>query len=269
MISSESNAQIKELVKLQKNARYRRKSKCFVTEGIKLTKEAAAYGRLQRVYVGEKLYKQEWDGKAEQEISREFSGASVEVVSESVLIQVSETVTPQGILGVVQMPEYSLKEMVSSEKKLFLFLDDLRDPGNLGTILRTSEGAGMSGVILSKESVDLFNPKVVRATMGAIFRVPFVYVEDLSQVIREMKELGISVYGTLMEGSEIYDKIDYREASGIVIGNEANGISPKVMESLTGRIRIPMEGSLESLNAAVAAAIVMYEAARQRRKGGQ
>lgn len=265
MISSESNSQIKELVKLQKNARQRRKSKCFVTEGIKLTREAASYGKLQKIYVGEHLYRQEWSSKTEQDVSEEFGGALVEIVSQHILEQISETVTPQGILGVVKMPEYTLEEVLSDEKAVFLLLDALRDPGNLGTILRTSEGAGMSGVILSRESVDVFNPKVVRSTMGAIFRVPFVYVEDLPQTIEKMKEKGISVYGTMMEGSECYDQVDYRKPSGIVIGNEANGISWEVSESLTGRIRIPMGGNLESLNAAVAAAVVMYEAARQRR----
>lgn len=265
MITSESNTQIKELVKLQKNARQRRKSKTFVVEGIKLTKEAAVHGKLQRVYIAEALYQQQWGGCPEQEIMIEFGGAAVEIVAETIFKQISETVTPQGVLGVVQMPEYSLEEVFSDDRKCFLLLDDLRDPGNLGTILRTSEGAGMSGVILSKESVDLFNPKVVRSTMGAIFRVPFVYVEDLPETITIMKGRGISVYGTMMEGSRCYDQVDYKLPVGIVIGNEANGISRNVGECLTGRIRIPMEGQLESLNAAVAAAVVMYEAARQRR----
>lgn len=266
MIYSETNSQIKELVKLQKNARYRRKSKCFVTEGIKLTKEAILYGKLRRVYVGEELYQQEWDGKSEQQVSEELGGALVEIVSQQVLAYASQTVTPQGLLGVVQMPEYHLEDIFMDAGQLFLLLDDVRDPGNLGTIIRTSEGAGMSGVILSRECVDLFNPKVVRSTMGAIFRVPFCYVEDLSMTVSKMREQGICVYGTMLEDSEGYDRIDYCGPTGIVIGNEANGISGKVADSLTGRIRIPMDGKLESLNAAVAAAVVMYEAARQRRK---
>ncbi len=265
MITSESNAQIKELVKLQKNTRQRKKSRCFVVEGIKLTREAAQHGKLQKVYIGEQLYQQQWQGCPEQEISTEFGGVVVEIVAENIFNQISETVTPQGILGVVQMPEYTLEAILGNKRQLFLMLDNLRDPGNLGTILRTSEGAGMSGVILSKESVDLFNPKVVRSTMGAIFRVPFVYVEDLSETIEKMKGKGISVYGTMMEGSQCYDQVDYQQPVGIVIGNEANGISEEVGQRLTGRIRIPMEGELESLNAAVAAAVVMYEAARQRR----
>ena len=109
-----------------------------------------------------------------------------EVVADNVFKQISDTVTPQGVLATVNMPEYDVKEILSDERKAWVLLDDLRDPGNLGTIIRTSEGAGMSGVIMSKESVDLFNPKVVRSTMGAIFRVKFCYVESFIDIIEEI-----------------------------------------------------------------------------------
>ena len=178
----------------------------------------------------------------------------------------ADTVTPQGILGMVNMPSYSQEEILNSPAGLYLLLDDLRDPGNLGTMIRTSEAAGVAGVIMSKETVDLFNPKVVRATMGAIFRVPFLYVESLPETILQMKQKEISVYGTILEESRVYDDPDYTKPSAVVVGNEANGISREVQESLSGRIHIPMEGSVESLNAAVAAAVVLYEASRQRRK---
>ena len=260
MISSESNVQIKEIVKLQKSARERRKKKLFVAEGIKLTREAASYGKLKKIYVSEQMYE-----RADEELLKFFVGHSCEVVSDSVFQSVSETVTPQGMLGLVEIPSYEPATLLADSKKSFILLDDLRDPGNLGTIMRTAEGAGMSGVLLSKESVDLFNPKVVRATMGAIFRVPFFYAENLGEIIERMKEKGCPVYGTMMDGSEVYDTVDYRHGAGIVIGNEANGISKEVAQHLSGRVRIPMAGSLESLNAAVSAAILMYEVARQKR----
>lgn len=261
MISSDSNIQIKELVKLQKNARKRRKKKLFVAEGIKLTKEASHHGKLDKIYIAEDVYE-----KRDEELSNFLESESYEVVSEKIFKQISETVTPQGILALVKMPEYSLEDVLADEKKSFMMLDSLRDPGNLGTIMRTAEGAGMSGVIMSKESVDLFNPKVVRSTMGAIFRVPFCYVEDLPEVIDHLKEEGIPVYGTMMQGSEVYDVLDYTTGAGIVIGNEANGLSDEVIRHLTKGVRIPMEGRLESLNAAVAAAVLMYEVSRQKRK---
>lgn len=270
MITSENNAKLKEMIKLQKNARHRKKEGLFVAEGIKLVKEAAKYGKLRQVLIRESLWIDRWQEKPESEIAEEFSGENrrigVDVVPDDLFDLAADTVTPQGILGMVDMPSYSQEEIFNSPAGLYLLLDDLRDPGNLGTMIRTSEAAGVAGVIMSKGTVDLFNPKVVRATMGAIFRVPFLYVESLPEMIRQMKQKNISVYGTILEESRVYDDPDYTKPSGIVVGNEANGISKEVRESLSGRIHIPMEGSVESLNAAVAAAIVLYEASRQRRK---
>lgn len=260
MISSETNAQIKEISKLQKSARERRKKNLFVAEGLKLAKEAAFHGKLEKIYVSESVFE-----KAEEEWRQFFVQQSYEIVSDSVFQSMSETVTPQGVLGLVQMPSYELEDILEDSRRSVVLLDALRDPGNLGTIMRTAEGADMSGIILSKESVDLFNPKVVRSTMGAIFRVPFYYAEDLTVVIGKLKEKQIPVYGTMMQGSMIYDEVDYRKGAGVVIGNEANGISERVAKHLSGRVRIPMAGSLESLNAAVSAAILMYEIARQKR----
>lgn len=269
MITSEANTQLKELVKLQKNARYRKRQGAFVVEGLKLTREAALYGFLQRIYISQALYGQMWDGRSEKEIAEEFSEGGtkivVEILADSVFDKVSDTVTPQGIMGTVRIPKYSLQSLLAVEEGFFLLLDGLQDPGNLGTILRTAEGAGVSGVILSRNSVDIFNPKVVRSTMGSIFRMPFVYVEELPLVIREIRERGIAVYGAMLEESIEYDRVDYRNPSGIVIGNEANGISEVVARELSGAVQIPMCGNVESLNAAAAAAVIMYEAARQRR----
>ncbi len=262
MITSESNGKIKEIVKLQKSARERRKRKCFLAEGVKMVREAFGCGKLRAIYFSEKF----WESRGQD--WQEITGRVVwEVVSEPVFHKIADTVTPQGVLGVVEMPEHHLEELLDDSRKAYILLDDVRDPGNLGTILRTAEGAGMSGVIMSRETVDLFNPKVVRATMGAIFRVPFCYEENLARCIGALKSADIPVYGTMMDGSTVYDAPDYTGPVGIVIGNEANGISDEVAESLTGGIRIPMEGMLESLNASVAAGVLMYEIARQRRGG--
>lgn len=270
MITSENNAKLKEMVKLQKNARYRKKEGMFAAEGIKLVLEAARFGKLRQVLIRESLWRDRWQERPEEEVAKEFSDdkryVGVDVVPDALFDQIADTVTPQGILGMVDMPSYTLEEILSKTSKLYLVLDDLRDPGNLGTMIRTAEAAGAAGVIMSKGTVDLFNPKVVRATMGAIFRVPFLYVDHLSETIEQMKEKGIAVYGTLLEESRAYDEPDYTKPSAVVVGNEANGISRKVQESLSGRIHIPMMGSVESLNAAVASAVVLYEAARQRRK---
>ena len=261
MISSLSNSQIKEVVKLQKQSRYRKKSGCFVAEGFKLVIEAAERKKLKKIYLSESGRQ-----KLSEVLSETLKNNEYELVTDDVFEQMSDTITPQGVLGIVEMPVYDIKNILSDYRKTWLLLDDLRDPGNLGTIMRTAEGAGMSGVIMSRECVDLFNPKTVRSTMGAIFRVPFYYTDSLRGTISDICSMGYGVYGTAMQGSVIYDEVDYTSGAAIVIGNEANGISEEVFAALTGRIRIPMEGQLESLNAAVSAAVVMYEAARQRRK---
>ncbi len=267
MITSESNSQIKDIIKLQKNTKHRKKASAFIAEGVKLLLEAATHNKIKKIYVSESLY----NGNAKEgvdlssDIKILLSKNPYEIVSDDIFRKVSDTVTTQGILGIVSLPEYRIEDIISDKRHMWLLLDDLRDPGNLGTIIRTAEGAGMSGVIMSKGTVDLFNPKTVRATMGAIFRVPYVYVEDILSAIDKIKKAGYSVYGTAMYGSILYDKADYTKGAGIVIGNEANGISDRVFDNMTDSICIPMEGELESLNAAVSAAIVMYEAARQHR----
>ena len=191
-----------------------------------------------------------------------------EVVSDEVFARMSDTQSPQGVLAVLKQPGYTLEQILDSGKKapLLLLLEHLQDPGNLGTILRSAEGAGVSGVILSADSVDLFNPKVVRSTMGAIFRLPFFYPENFLQTIGEIKKKGIRVFAADLEGSRDYDLEDYTAPSAFLIGNESRGLSEEAKALADRRIFIPMEGKLESLNAAVSAAVLVYEGARQRRR---
>ncbi len=226
-----------------------------------MLKEAAENGCLVKTYISEFVLEKKHESL--EWLCKEFP---YETVSDQVFRQLSGTVTTQGILGIVKQPSYSITDILDDKKHIWLLLDDIRDPGNLGTIMRTAEGAGMSAVIMGKGTADLFNPKTVRSTMGAIFRMPFVYVDDITEIIKQIKDNGYSVYGTAMKGSITYDMADYTKGAGIVIGNEANGIQDSVLECITGSINIPMDGKLESLNAAVAAAVVMYEAARQVRR---
>ena len=261
MISSISNQQVKEITKLQKQPKYRKASSLFIAEGFKMLKEAAENGCLVKTYISEFVLEKKHENL--EWLCKEFP---YETVSDQVFRQLSDTVTTQGILGIVKQPSYSITDILDDKKHIWLLLDDIRDPGNLGTIMRTAEGAGMSAVIMGKGTADLFNPKTVRSTMGAIFRMPFVYVDDITEIIKQIKDNGYSVYGTAMKGSITYDMADYTKGAGIVLGNEANGIQDSVLECITGSINIPMDGKLESLNAAVAAAVVMYEAARQVRR---
>jgi TrmH family RNA methyltransferase len=145
-------------------------------------------------------------------------------------------------------------------------LEDIQDPGNLGTIIRAGEGAGVSGIIMTQGTADIFNPKVIRSTMGSIYRVPFFVVESLGDVIETLKAKGISVYAAHLDESIDYDKADYTKPTAFLIGNEAKGLKRETADLATGYIKIPMAGQVESLNAAVATTILMYEAQRQRRK---
>lgn len=260
MITSTSNIQIKNLIKLQKNARTRREQNAFVTEGRKMFEEAKALGIVKRAYVGESYLDSLTVPREEY-----LKGIEYEIVQDKVLKEAADTMTPQGIMAVVSKPSYELSDLLTGEQINLILLEDLRDPGNLGTIIRTAEGAGISGVIMSKETVDLFNPKVVRSTMGSIFRVLFLYAEDLFSVVEELKNSGVSIVATDLKGTHNYDEEDYSKKSAIVIGNEAKGISEAMREKADVLVKIPMCGKLESLNASVAAGIMMYEMFRQRR----
>ncbi len=266
MITSTSNPKIKELVQLKKKSRIRDKEGVFLAEGIRLVKEMPPE-RIKALYISES-----WWEKNKREASRLSdgkAGAEVQVLSDTVFAYVSDTKTPQGILAVVRQMEYDLFDITGERRGQvphILVLDNLQDPGNLGTIFRTAEAAGATGILMSRECVDIYNPKVIRSTMGAICRVPFYYAEDICTEIEKLKEKKISVYAAHLEGKTFYDEEDYREGCAFLIGNEGNGLREEVAACAGCRVRIPMEGQAESLNAAVASAVLMYEVSRQRRR---
>ena len=258
MITSSSNAQVKNIIALNKKAKERREQDVFVAEGWKMFQEAPREW-LKKVYVSE-------SGSKMHEIPSD--GTEYEVVDDRVFQSMCDTKTPQGILCLVRQKQYSITEIVKEkggELPLLLVLDQIQDPGNLGTIVRTAEGAGVTGIVMSQDCVDMYNPKVVRSTMGAAYRVPFCYVDDLAEEVKQMKEAGICTYAAHLEGKNSYDEEDYRRASAFLIGNEGNGLRDEVADQAQVYIRIPMKGQVESLNAAVATAILTFEAARQRR----
>jgi len=156
-------------------------------------------------------------------------------------------------------------DMLQKKNPHLLLLENLQDPGNVGTIMRTAEGAGADGIILSRTSVDLYHPKTIRSTMGSIYRMPFLYVNSLEEILPVLKKQGIRTYAAHLQGKNCYDQEDYRKGCAFFIGNEGNGLSESLSRQADAWIRIPMQGKLESLNAAIAASILMYEACRQRR----
>lgn len=262
MIESNSNPQIKYLHRLSKSSRFRKAEKVFLAEGFKMVKEALLHKLALKLYVTKAA--RESDRKEYLEIFKlsEETGIFIETVSEKVFQAICDTTNPQGILAIVKMPEYELESYLS-ERVHFLCLEDINDPGNLGTMMRTAEGAGMTGVIMSKGTVDLFNPKVVRATMGSLFRVPFFYTDHLEETIGFLKSKGVTIYAAHLQGSVPYDKVSYKGSVCLMIGNEANGLSDSVTMLADTCVRIPMAGQLESLNAAVSAALLMYEIKRR------
>ena len=204
MITSTSNAQIKELAKLQKKSRLRDEKGIFLVEGPRMTEEIPAE-RIEKVYASESF------AKKNKEFLEKLQ-APVELLTDTVFAYVSDTKTPQGILAIVKRLNYTMNDLmqVKNQKAPHLVvLDNLQDPGNLGTIFRTAEAAGVTGILLSKDCVDVYNPKVIRSTMGAVFRMPFLYVEDLPEKIKELQKENIKTYAAHLRGENAYDEEDY------------------------------------------------------------
>lgn len=259
MITSVSNPQVKQVCAYVQKARERRKAGIFVAEGVKMFEEAPA-ADIYKVYVTPAFCERH----AADAVHKKLEQTGFEQVSDEVLSKMSDTQTPQGILCLIKMPKYSLKDLLVNQNGIFVVLEDLQDPGNLGTILRTGEGAGIAGVIMTKNTVDIFNPKTIRATMGSIYRVPFVYVQEPEEALSELKAAGISVYAAHLKGEQYYDAFDYTRGCAFLIGNEGNGLKEQTADLADTYVKIPMAGQVESLNAAIATTLFMYEAARQR-----
>lgn len=268
MIESTSNTRLKRIQRLRMNARFRRQEQAFVVEGWKLVGEALTHRLAESVYLSEGSLEEYRERVDQGSFLQPETGVDIQIVSDPCFRQISDTVNPQGILAIVQMPQYDREVILDSDRAAVLCLEDIQDPGNLGTMLRTAEGAGMSAVILSKGCVDLFNPKVVRSTMGALFRVPYLICHDMSTEVEYLKSGGFTMYAAHLKGRHDFTQEEYKGKVGILIGNEAKGLTDSVSEQADRLVRIPMEGQLESLNAAVSAALLMYEVHRHRRESG-
>ena len=213
--------------------------------------------RIVEIY-GTKSFYESYSDKARLEKLR------FEMVSDDVFKKMSDTVTPQGVLVVVKSFEYKLEDIIDKKDVALLMLEDIQDPGNLGTLIRTAEGAGMDGIIMSKGTVDIYSPKVIRSTMGAIYRMPFLYVDSMPALEQKLAESGIKVCAAALGHDTCYTKADLTGSIGILIGNEGNGLTKEAIEGAGAILTIPMEGKLESLNAAISGGVIMYEAYRQR-----
>lgn len=256
MITSTSNPQVKNLQQLGRKAKIRNEQDVFLVEGTKMYLEAPAE-RIRKVYLSKSLY--------EEKRESFVKGHDVEILEDRVFAAACDTKTPQGVLCMVQQYHYRLEDLLKKKNPLLMILENLQDPGNLGTILRTAEGAGVDGVILSKESVDIYNPKTIRSTMGSVYRLPFLYVDSIEAILPVLKKHHVHTYAAHLKGKNSYDQEDYTRGTAFLIGNEGNGLRDEVADVAECYIKIPMCGEVESLNAAVASSVLMFEAARQRR----
>ncbi len=257
MITSTSNPQIKWLLQLQKKSKARNEEQVFVVEGIRMFVEVPEE-RIEKIYVSETFYEK-------QKNELKLNEKRVEILADHVFKHVSDTQTPQGILCVVKQKKYDINELLDLKNPLFMVLDNLQDPGNLGTIVRTAEAAGVNAVFMSRDCVDIYNPKTIRSTMGSIYRVPTIYIEDTLSLLEQFGQKGIKSYAAHLEGKHSYEEENYQSGTAILIGNEGNGLRDEVANKADIWVRIPMLGQVESLNAAIAASVLMFEVARQRR----
>lgn len=265
VITANSNPRIKELNKLNKDAKLRKDRDVFVVEGIRMFRELPLQN-VQEVYLSESALKEYRDEFKSMGV---LDGRNTWILSDGVFAGVSQTKIPQGCMAVVKCMHYQLDSVLGrNDRETFLVLDTLQDPGNMGTIFRSAEAAGVTAVLIGKGSCDPYNPKVVRSTMGAIFRVPFVMCDDLPGTVEELRRSGVVVYGAHLDGDDLYD-IGFPDRVAFLIGNEGNGLTDEVACRADRLLRIPMEGKVESLNAAISATLLSYEVMRQRKRDRQ
>ncbi len=241
MITSIGNRQLKDIRALLDRSGARRKTGLFAVEGLRMYREIPAEA-LKETYISETF-------------SKEHPEIKGEIVADDVFKKLSDTQHPQGILAVAAQCSYRPEQLKGGRK--YLILEAVQDPGNLGTIVRTAEAAGVSGIIMDRNTADIYSPKVVRSTMGSIFRVPYIYTDNLPGEINRLKENGIRIYAAHLQGKEIGQHVlVYPRA--FMIGNEGSGLSEETAALADEKIKIPMAGKVESLNAAVSAALLMY-----------
>lgn len=257
-ILSLQNARVKGWAQLQEK-KHRDKQNKYVIEGIHLVQEAL----ISRADIECIAYDYEQGIPIELRDLPDTSGVEWIGVTDAIISKVSHTSTPQPVFAVVRKEKKSWDHLFAKQDKLVVVLDGLQDPGNVGTIIRSADASGAGGVILGKGCADLYNPKTLRSTMGSLFHIP-VIEGDLTEILPQAREKGARLVTTSLEGKTTAFQYDFTGSCWIVIGSEGSGVSPEVSALVDDAIIIPMPGKAESLNAAMAATILMFEALRQR-----
>lgn len=253
-ITSIKNDKIKELRKLYQK-KYRKSKSQFILEGLRLIRGAYKSGAdLEKIFLTKDYYE---NHKSESFIINNEN--KIVYVSDNLISEVADTDNPQEIIAVVNEPQTNLDEVLN--KEYILVLDRIQDPGNMGTIFRTAAAAGFQSIIISKGSVDVFNLKVLRSSVGAIYSLPFVKDIELNELTESLKEQALTTYAADLNTDNYYNEISYGTPLALILGNEAGGIRSEILDLADEKIKIPLKSNIESLNAGVAAGVIMFEIA--------
>ncbi len=268
-ITSQDNPVWKQIKKLQRK-KGRDAEDCYLIEGFHLIEEALNTNvKLQTVLIRETLLEENGETLSDLLASIEDQGTKVFVAPDDSFDRVADTETPQGILSIVKRRNYTpdsfFTENSRRENGNIIVLDRLQDPGNVGTILRTADAAGFLGALVIKGTADVFGPKVVRAASGSLFRLPLLFADSAEEALSLLSRFGKQTAATTPYGSKDYYECNIAQNTAIIIGNEGAGVSDTLLEKTDYRLKIPMDPSVESLNAAVAAGILIYESIRQQK----
>jgi len=270
MITSNANPKIKHVANLISSKKERTATSTFVIEGTKVFLEAPI-NEIKEIYISESFNERLCGGDETKlsdvmsKIYRKLSAVGYEIVSDALFKKMSDTVTPQGILCVIHITPKKLDEFIKlyEDKPIkIIALEGLQDPGNMGTIVRTAEAAGINFILAGSNTVDIYSSKVVRSTMGSIFRMPIIYTDNLYRDIDILRENRVKVYAAHLNGECSYTEAEYNDRSLVLIGNEGRGLTDEATHRADTLVKIPMQGKVESLNASVAAAILMFELGR-------
>ncbi len=255
IITSKDNPSVKTAVKLKKSAKHRRKLGLFIAEGLRVCYDAMlSSAKIEILFVTEYAVQKNLEKYAELS---EYAEKTY-VVSDEIFSLISDTETPQGFLCIIKaLDKITQFDTIKTGGK-FLALDNVQDPNNLGTILRSAEAFGISGIAMSADCCDIYSPKVVRGSMGAVFRLPFLVCDTIAQFLVDNPQL--NSYAAVVDSSaERLTDIDFSSPCVAVIGNEGNGLKDETISACTRKITIPMNGKAESLNASTAASIIIWE----------
>jgi RNA methyltransferase, TrmH family len=264
MITSKSNPSVKE-IRLLKQAKYRQARGEYFIEGVRLVEEALRQSiPVLKIAYSPRLERTERGAEVLSIARKKIPEAEWLYLSDEVMATLCDTQTHQGILAVLKKRERSFEELWQ-KKKMIVLLHELQDPGNLGTIFRLADAGGAGGLILSRGTIDPYGPKVVRASMGSLWRVPFLKDQDIDECLGKLRSRGYRIWATAVRGAPSFWEVDFSQPSTVLFGQEGAGLPDDLMKAADGLLTIPMAPEVDSLNVAMAAGLVIYETLRQKK----